>query len=422
MPASSIEEELDALLDILRENPAFCQPRRADPLITLITAACVDAAWNRDYETCRKFWRTRCFLQLGKECGSPEAVRDTLCAQVPGPALSRCMTRVTNTTSNIGLCEAIAREAPCDCLRDVLAEFQGAAPSQGRRADSWADSLYEDLPNLADAYLNLPVREHDEESPTTTTTTTTTRLSSRAHVEVRSDLNDERDGKSVALLIAPASREVLLRLTIHPGQASLRPQQSGTDNWADHLIQKMKQAFWSMGCRPSLITARDPVLVRVLRGASGMECPGTSVKVAGLDEVVDGAPMVGIMDGLFSDDFLLTRQGVTGRQEFDPSLSADGAVRASSSRPGEFKRDKRREDRTIPEMTWACGGCKKLMRREKSNTDGGGGGKTALKRCSACQVVHYCGTQCQKDDWRLGHKGECKALRSSVSREEMRAA
>lgn len=32
-----------------------------------------------------------------------------------------------------------------------------------------------------------------------------------------------------------------------------------------------------------------------------------------------------------------------------------------------------------------------------------------LKKCSACQVVWYCGSTCQKSDWKL-HRVECKAL------------
>ncbi|KAM7507683.1 hypothetical protein LguiA_018136 [Lonicera macranthoides] len=32
-----------------------------------------------------------------------------------------------------------------------------------------------------------------------------------------------------------------------------------------------------------------------------------------------------------------------------------------------------------------------------------------LKRCSACQVVYYCGSTCQKSDWKL-HRLECRAL------------
>jgi SET and MYND domain-containing protein len=32
-----------------------------------------------------------------------------------------------------------------------------------------------------------------------------------------------------------------------------------------------------------------------------------------------------------------------------------------------------------------------------------------LKKCSACQVVWYCGSSCQKSEWKL-HRDECKAL------------
>lgn len=28
--------------------------------------------------------------------------------------------------------------------------------------------------------------------------------------------------------------------------------------------------------------------------------------------------------------------------------------------------------------------------------------------CSGCKQMHYCGKECQRDDWRAGHKEECK--------------
>lgn len=86
-------------------------------------------------------------------------------------------------------------------------------------------------------------------------------------------------------------------------------------------------------------------------------------------------------DGLYSDLFLMALQAVTNRQEYDPLASSDGAVRESKTRPGEFKLDRRREDRTIPEMAWACGGCRRLMQREVHKP----------KTCSKCNSVRYCG-------------------------------
>ncbi|KAJ7612725.1 hypothetical protein FB45DRAFT_1117295, partial [Roridomyces roridus] len=35
-----------------------------------------------------------------------------------------------------------------------------------------------------------------------------------------------------------------------------------------------------------------------------------------------------------------------------------------------------------------------------------GCGKSAELRCSTCKTVHYCGTECQKKDWKT-HKKEC---------------
>ena len=31
-----------------------------------------------------------------------------------------------------------------------------------------------------------------------------------------------------------------------------------------------------------------------------------------------------------------------------------------------------------------------------------------LKKCSACQIVYYCGNHCQKKAWKSHHQKECK--------------
>lgn len=33
-----------------------------------------------------------------------------------------------------------------------------------------------------------------------------------------------------------------------------------------------------------------------------------------------------------------------------------------------------------------------------------------LLRCAQCGLVYYCSSQCQKVDWKMGHKGLCKNL------------
>ena len=88
-----------------------------------------------------------------------------------------------------------------------------------------------------------------------------------------------------------------------------------------------------------------------------------------------------VADGLYADAFLQSLQAVTDRQEYDPEASSDGVVRASKSRPGEFKKDRGGETRSIPEMSWACGGCQRLTRKEVD----------APKMCGGCRAVYYCG-------------------------------
>ena len=35
-----------------------------------------------------------------------------------------------------------------------------------------------------------------------------------------------------------------------------------------------------------------------------------------------------------------------------------------------------------------------------------------LKKCSACQIVYYCGNRCQKKAWKSHHQRECKGLKN----------
>lgn len=36
-----------------------------------------------------------------------------------------------------------------------------------------------------------------------------------------------------------------------------------------------------------------------------------------------------------------------------------------------------------------------------------------LMKCSACKAVVYCTLECQKKDWKAGHKQRCHMLRKS---------
>jgi hypothetical protein len=67
---------------------------------------------------------------------------------------------------------------------------------------------------------------------------------------------------------------------------------------------------------------------------------------------------------------------------YSPRARADAAVRESTTRPGRYTLDRGDEERTVPGMSWACGGCRRLMRRDVDTP----------KRCAGCSAVHYCGT------------------------------
>lgn len=47
----------------------------------------------------------------------------------------------------------------------------------------------------------------------------------------------------------------------------------------------------------------------------------------------------------------------------------------------------------------ACNYCKKPQ------------GATKLDMCSACKKTYYCSKDCQKRDWKAGHKTQCPLLR-----------
>jgi hypothetical protein len=54
------------------------------------------------------------------------------------------------------------------------------------------------------------------------------------------------------------------------------------------------------------------------------------------------------------------------------------------------------EPSTCPGRTDECWNC------GKSNQI------TTLQQCSRCKVAKYCGKQCQKEDWKSGHKNDCQ--------------
>ncbi|KAF6749845.1 hypothetical protein DFP72DRAFT_911887 [Ephemerocybe angulata] len=43
------------------------------------------------------------------------------------------------------------------------------------------------------------------------------------------------------------------------------------------------------------------------------------------------------------------------------------------------------------------------------------GGEVQLKKCSACKLVSYCGTQCQRGHWKE-HKSACKEHEAMLKR------
>ena len=45
-----------------------------------------------------------------------------------------------------------------------------------------------------------------------------------------------------------------------------------------------------------------------------------------------------------------------------------------------------------------------------SSGEGATAGSTELKKCAACRMATYCSKDCQKKDWKEGHKKTCKAV------------
>jgi hypothetical protein len=40
------------------------------------------------------------------------------------------------------------------------------------------------------------------------------------------------------------------------------------------------------------------------------------------------------------------------------------------------------------------------------------------KKCAACNVVRYCGAECQRVHWKAAHKDECARLKVEAEAEE----
>lgn len=38
------------------------------------------------------------------------------------------------------------------------------------------------------------------------------------------------------------------------------------------------------------------------------------------------------------------------------------------------------------------------------------------KQCSACKAVYYCSVECQRVDWKAGHKNRCKELQALLKK------
>ena len=79
-----------------------------------------------------------------------------------------------------------------------------------------------------------------------------------------------------------------------------------------------------------------------------------------------------------------------------PSGSSTGGVGAAARAPGEAVDEK---------SCCVCG----------SGTPASGSSTGKLLKCGACKVALYCGAQCQKQDWKAGHKAACARFRAEAA-------
>ena len=166
--------------------------------------------------------------------------------------------------------------------------------------------------------------------------------------------------------------------------------------WADEVALSLRDRFipggeTDMGSRPTLITARDPVLVDALAAALGGQ--GTEVRVAYADETLAdepvvgrwvesssqvGTPLVSIMDGAF-------KESMEGAAEIMSGLGTsmeggdDAQVRWSAEICGYETAEP-----GVPPMAWGCCGCKQ----------GFSAGQT--QACQRCHIAHYCSSSCRQ--------------------------
>ena len=250
---------------------------------------------------------------------------------------------------------------------------------------------------MASAYYALPVRDVAPSG----------QVDARLHVELRA-LPFE-DGAAQLVAVLPASRYQLgsVTLKLNTGSdGSLREIHLGDTQMESPAFANLKSAVaelrtefvrhpWppGMAFRPALVTARDPELIGLLQDAIGGQ--GTSVQLVWNDELVDGHPLVGIMDGIMLSTVAGIERMMRGEQPFlDGAELRDTAVRPRKD--GGFRTDRTAGD--VPQLLWRCGACKKVMTNR------------AAKKCGKCLTAHYCSESCAKEQWAT-HKADCKQWR-----------
>lgn len=255
-------------------------------------------------------------------------------------------------------------------------------------------------------------------------------LSTRGHIEMRLliDKDSEARGNPKSATSCVMAFFVLLdgrgaytssqlSLTQLKRWSNMGPEGDGL--WADHIAQEIQEAVCSP-CRynndeayqPALITVRDPALgAKLQRSATmrGLSCSGTEVRVVNASALVNGTPLVSIMDGLCANTIPRvnreTRTYLTEEEDLEKWGLDDAKVQSSKSDPDKYKLDKESEVRGVPVIVWACGGCCKLMYETKA------------KVYQKCKAIHYCSRACQVLDWKTGgHKASCQAAQEAARR------
>jgi hypothetical protein len=142
------------------------------------------------------------------------------------------------------------------------------------------------------------------------------------------------------------------------------------------------------GCKE----CKQPVPLVIREGTGGSGC---SAEVAARADALRGAAVSKASS---------SERGTSGAQQ---EGGTGGAGTSSDGDRGNSEACPASSDATAP-VNSALVECAVCHRKP-----GGPGVPATLKLCGGCKVTRYCSTECQRKDWKMGHKAVCLAFQQA---------